>query len=396
MFRATLGVLALFVIPSPLLAASVKIEGDGHARIPFEMVGGHVWVRGRLNEADSVWVVIDTGASQSVMDAGLAKRMRLKEHGSHEAAGAGGVQAGSTVSNVTLELAGFKASFRTFDTTDLGAITTHGRHPFEVVLGSELFEACVVRFDYPAAMIDVWEKGHAPHLSTGTQLPLTFIDHHPYVAGELTLPGQAPIKGRFVIDTGSNAALIVSPNDGTRGQLAQSFPRTLVALSRGVGGEVRNRIGRGESLRLGDLTFNRPVVMIPDSTSGRSSAAGTIGNIGGQLLGRCRVTFDYANKTVTFEPGEGFDKPFEADMTGLAVTREPAGFVVRFVNPATPASEAGIQAGDILTRIDGKPASAMDPAALRTLSQQDGSTVEFEFKRGSATQTVTLRLRRLI
>jgi len=52
---------------------------------------------------------------------------------------------------------------------------------------------------------------------------------------------------RFVIDTGSNAALIVSPNDGTRGQLAQSFPRTLVALSRGVGGEVRNRIGRGES-----------------------------------------------------------------------------------------------------------------------------------------------------
>jgi len=160
MFRATLGVLALFVIPSPLLAASVKIEGDGHARIPFEMVGGHVWVRGRLNEADSVWVVIDTGASQSVMDAGLAKRMRLKEHGSHEAAGAGGVQAGSTVSNVTLELAGFKASFRTFDTTDLGAITTHGRHPFEVVLGSELFEACVVRFDYPAAMIDVCVTQH--------------------------------------------------------------------------------------------------------------------------------------------------------------------------------------------------------------------------------------------
>jgi len=394
MHRAALGVIALLSLPSSLSATPIQVAGDGHARIPFEVVGGHAWVQGTLN-ADSVWVVIDTGASQSVMDSSLTTRLGLKQHGSHESGGSGGVQKGATVDNVTLRIGGVTADFDELDTVDFGPLS-HGRHPMQVVLGFELFQACVVRFDYPAGMLDVWDNAHAPKAASGTRLPLTFIDHHPYVNGVLTLPGQPPLKGRFVIDTGSNAGLILTPDDDNRETLAHSFPRTLEVVTRGVGGDVHNRLGRGDAFSLGDLNFNQPLVMIPDSTPGRFSAAKTMGNIGGQLLGRCTVTFDYAHSSVSFERGEGFERPFEADMSGLGVTRDSTGLSVRVVNPATPASEAGVEPGDVLTRIDGKPAATMDPAALRSLMQQEGRKVEIEFRRGDDTQTKTLTLRRLI
>jgi hypothetical protein len=396
MQRIGLGMLVLLLIPTTLLAATVTVSGDGHARIPFELLGGHVWVQGKLNDAESVWVAIDTGASSSVMDVSVAKRMGLKEHGSHQALGAGGSQPGATVSNITLRVGGLTASFKNFDTIDFGPLNSQGRHPFDVVFGSELFEACVARFDYPAGMIDVWENGKDLQAPSETQMPLTFIQHHPYVDAVLKLPGRDPVRGRFAIDTGSNAGVIFSPNDGTRDKVAQSFPRTLEVVARGVGGEVHNRIGRGESFSLGDLTFNRPVVMIPDSTSGGFNAKGTSGNIGGQILARCKITFDYAHHRVGFERAEGFDRPFETDMSGLALVRDDGGLTVRVVNPATPAFEAGMKPGDVITRLDGKPATELDAGKLRSLMQEEGRNLEIEFKRGSTTQTATLRLRRLI
>src|SRR5262249_23315759 len=52
--------------------SELKLQ-DGHARFPFELRGQHIWVRGQVN-ADSAWIVIDTGASQTVMDLGLARQ----------------------------------------------------------------------------------------------------------------------------------------------------------------------------------------------------------------------------------------------------------------------------------------------------------------------------------
>jgi predicted aspartyl protease len=367
-----------------------------HARIPFDLRSQHVWIRGRINGRDSVWVAVDTGASSSVMDQGLAHDLGLPVVGEHDAMGSGGRQRSTTVMGVKLELAGLTFELDPIDAIDLSALTRIGGRPMQLVIGAELFQLCVVRFDYEAGIMDVWEPKHAPQQQHGVTVPMTLVDNHPYIDGTLTVPGRPLLTGRFVIDTGSSAALLITPEVAARESLASAFPRLLIAMGHGVGGDLKNRVGRATSFAIGELTFVSPIVVMPDSGGGRIATAGSIGNIGGQLLGRCSVTFDYPRQIVGFEPGKSFARPFEADMSGAALTRTPGGVVVVGVTPETPAAEAGLKTGDLVRRIDGEPAETLDPALLRARFQQEGRRVQLRVARGADSLDVSFTLRRLL
>jgi predicted aspartyl protease len=311
-----LGPVAVFVAIAVLAghdpgraAGAVRLARGGHALIRFDLQNGHVWVRGVIGGSDSLWIVVDTGAASSAMDDALAKTLGLEQSGHHETLGAGGTQPSSSVSDVTIAIADLSIHRERLDTVDFGALSAQGGHPMQLVLGYELFESCIVRFDYAAGVMDVWDAAHASQNQPGVVVPMMLEENHPYVEGALKVTGRAPLRGRFVIDTGSNAGLILAPDVAERESLARSFPRTLQAVGRGVGGERRNQVGRAESFALGELRFDRPLVVMPDPAAGRISAPGTMGNIGGPLLGRCRVTFDYPRRRVRFERGAGFDRP---------------------------------------------------------------------------------------
>ena len=393
---AVLVAIAMLVGQDPAHAAGpVRFVREGHAQVPFQFLAGHVWVRGVVGESDSLWVMIDSGAQSGMMDDALAKTLGLEQHGRHETLGASGTQSSRSVSDITLAIGGLSVHWESLDTVDLSAVTA-GR-PLQILVGYELFHSCVVRFDYAAGVMDVWESARAPQRQPGVVVPMTLEENHPYVEGTLEIAGRPPLRGRFVIDTGSGAALIVAPDVAARDSLARAFPRTLQVFGRGVGNaENRNHVGRARSFALGELRFDRPLVMVPDPTAGRFSAPGTLGNIGGQLLGRCRVTFDYPRRRVLFERSADFDQPFEADMTGIGWMRDASGWSVRFVNPDTPASEAGLREGDVLTSVDGQPAARLDPAALRRLMQTEGRSVRLGIRRGDQESIVTLVLRRLL
>jgi predicted aspartyl protease len=396
----------LLLVPAMLLAsalpalaarrpAELRLPDGGHARFPFDLRGQHIWVRGTVN-GDSAWIVIDTGASATVMDAGLAQKLGLRTVGTYQASGSAGSQPGTNVANVTVGLPGLVLRASTMNATDLSAFTLLAGHPMEVILGYELFRECVVRFDYPARMIDVWNRKHAPRDLGGSAVPMTLVHNHPYVEGAVTVAGHAPIAGRFVIDSGSGMAVAVTPEVVKQQNLLATQPRTLVAFGRGVGGEVQNHIGRAESFTLGDLKFDRPTLFMPDSSGGTIAAGGTLGNIGGQILERCRVTFDYARSTVRFEPGPGFARPFEADMLGATLQRGADGYAVRWVCPDSPASEAGIEAGDAVKSLDGQPFTSLDPAAVRERLRTEGVTVKLGLLHAGTPRDVTVKLRRLI
>jgi hypothetical protein len=374
----------------------VRFDQSDHALIPFDLRGSHVWVRGVVGNSDSLWMVVDTGASSSVMDVALARSLGFVERGHQQSRGAGGTVTGGTVADVDIRLPGLTLHRDQLPTMRLVDISTAGRRPMQLVIGHELFAACVVRFDYAAGVMELWDAAHAPDPMPGVGVPMKLLQNLPYVEGVLEVPGRPPIRGPFLIDTGSAASLLVGADVAERESLAAAFPRTLEVLARGVGGEVRNRIGRAGSFSVGAMRFERPTVMLQQASAGRISAPGTVGNIGGQLLGRCRVTFDYPRGRVYFEPGAEFDKPFEAEMSGAVITLDSSGWGVRIVNPDTPAAEAGLRAGDAVTSVDGEPAERLDPPTLRRLMTTEGREVRIGIRRGPVESTVTLRLRRLI
>jgi len=68
------------------------------------------------------------------------------------------------------------------------------------------------------------------------------------------------------------------------------------------------------------------------------------------------------------------------------------GLYVTAVDPAGPAQAAGLRAGDIITTVDGQPATSTDQLMALTLSQHPGHKVDLGYERNgkSGTATVTL------
>ena len=117
------------------------------------------------------------------------------------------------------------------------------------------------------------------------------------------------------------------------------------------------------------------------------------------MLRRFRVVFDYARKLMILEPNEHLAEVFEAGMSGAILTAEGADlrtFRVREVLPDTPAAEAGLRAGDIITAIDGKAAAEMSLEQINQLFKQHDRVFQLTIRRGEQETQVQLRAKRLI
>jgi hypothetical protein len=400
------GILVLAVAVPLLLAAAahnlplgkVTLTAPGDSVvIPFVFRGNHVLVRGSIGDSDSLWFFVDSGAGSHCINRSRADRMGIEVAGGVDAQGAGGkVQAGA-VRDLRYRLPGLTVDAEFAAAIDLDPIALQIGVPVDGVLGYPLFKQMAVTIDYDRSVLVL--RDPARFKPAGLGLPLTFKENHPYVNGKLTLPGRKPVEGSFVLDTGSGLALTLAADFVKQNRALESVPRTVQVRLGGVGGRSFHPIGRVERFEIGPYALERPVAIFSQPGPGHASIPGSIGNIGGEVLQRFRVTFDYPHERLYLAPAASFARPFEADMAGMSLDVRPEGehaIAVERVEPGSAAAVAGITAGDIVESVDGKPLAAVDLAALKQRTKLEGQTLELGLLRGTQRSAVTLTTRRMI
>ena len=75
---------------------------------------------------------------------------------------------------------------------------------------------------------------------------------------------------------------------------------------------------------------------------------------------------------------------------------EGSSFRIESLLPDSPATEAGLQPGDIVIGVDGRAAEDVGFWKVREMLEEPGHDVALEVKRGSEQVTVKLTLRRLV
>jgi membrane-associated protease RseP (regulator of RpoE activity) len=87
------------------------------------------------------------------------------------------------------------------------------------------------------------------------------------------------------------------------------------------------------------------------------------GNVGGGVLERFTVTFDYPRRVMILEPnGREADPP---DRSGMWLNAFDRAFRVEAVTPGGPAADAGLAVGDRVLAVDGRPVSELRLPDLR-------------------------------
>jgi hypothetical protein len=358
--------------------------------VPFTLVNNHINVDVMLNGKGPYRFIFDSGGS-NLVDPAVAAEIGLTPHGSFRITGVGdGSQRGQfgTVDSLRLGPAEMKSQQFVITATRSGFGSTEGP-PVDGLIGAEFLSQFVTTIDYEHRQM---RFGEDPAVySDGAQvLPVTLRSGHPRVPCLIdALPTICSI------DTGSRLGVSVLKHFAAAHPDVVPGALTANAVEGyGVGGAAYGRLGRLQSLTFGNVSVENIVTDFSSQEIGAFSDSSIAANIGGNVLRRFTLTFDYPRSRIAFEPNALFALPDTFDRSGLFLNVQKGAITVLDVRGGTPAALAGIAKDDVIDSVNGRRYAPGELGDLRAfLSGPPGSAVLLELTdKTGATRSVRVVL----
>ena len=374
--------------------------GTSARDIPFRYEFGHIILPVLVADSLVIDMMLDSGFGVNgaiLLDPAIGQALHLHYSGQTPLGGGGtsGQMFADVATNATLSVPGV-----TFSGQTLLVVTDaepYRNFPARGIIGKTLFD-CTVEIDYETSRLHLHDADTYRPPDGCTSLETTFTYGIPVVQATLAAEGAADVPVKLIVDTGA-VQLLLFPWTSAGIQL----PERLVTareriLSKGFNGIVLGSSGRIPRLHLGPYTLNNVVTSFPDSaTWGSALVLGQDGMLGNDELRHFVVAFDYAHQRIHLKPNARFAEPFETDMSGMMWEPTPEGWLtVVDVIPDSPATESGIETGDLIVAIDGRSPAEWGWPALEALFMREGARARLTIERGKERLERALTTRRLI
>ncbi|MGI8481632.1 MAG: PDZ domain-containing protein [Chthoniobacterales bacterium] len=162
----------------------------------------------------------------------------------------------------------------------------------------------------------------------------------------------------------------------------------------GVGGAARGRPVRFGSLRLGGFDIVGIAGDLFTSDKGGFTNPNQAGNLGGGVLHRFAVAFDYANKKMYLVPNADFGKADAFDRSGLWLLADGDALKVSSVAKDSAAERAGMHENDRIISIGEQAVKERTLAEWRQRLRElpAGTKLEIRFERESKPRSAELVL----
>jgi predicted aspartyl protease len=384
--------LAVYAYPTSAPTGAVIVDGTASTSVPFRLLNNHVYVQGRVNGKGPYTFIVDSGG-HTLLSSRIVSEVGLKTVGQSVESGAG---AGHSTTG-----------FVHYDEIAIGSVRLRDQMafaaevydksiegiPVDGMVGFELLDRMVTAIDYGRNIITFTDPTRFhPSKDLGIAVPFVFYDHLPNVTGSI-----GDLSATFNIDTGSRSEIDITSPFVAAYQLRAHFPTGTSAVTGwGVGGPTRDYMVRLPSLKLGEVEVDQIAAGLSEDKGGSISNPNYSGNIGGGLLKRFVVTFDYAHQVMYLKrimpipPDVG-----TFDRSGLWINAKDGGYVVTDVAKGSAGERVGIAVGDVITMIDGKAGRDEELGDVRRLlrDRQAGSQLQLLVRRGTASHPITLILK---
>lgn len=324
--------------------------------IDFKLISNLIVIPVSINGSDTMNFILDTGIRDPIItELTMVEELNLNYLNAIEIKGLGSetITQAYQSGNNTIKLPGLTTSQQkinvvldeNFQISQILGMPVHG------LIGINLFKHYMVTVDYDSEKIRLTKPQNFNYKPRRNDvvLPLTFVSNKPIVKAEIVQDDGSVVPVNLLIDTGASDALWLS----TQMDSSINIPENNVYayLGAGLGGDLFGYKGRLSSFWIGGLIMPTPIVSYPESDYINKIIASEQrhGSIGGEILRRFTVTFDYYNSRIIMRPNSSIKEKFYYNMSGLEIINPIPGIPVFTVNNVienSPAWEAGIRKSD--------------------------------------------------
>jgi hypothetical protein len=395
--RSVFGAALLFCLSWP---NSLGQEDHPALTIPVKVILGLVFMGGEVNHSIPLSMILDTGASMSVVNHSAAGKTGLTSTHSAEAAGIGkGSSQTMQVSNACelrwgIEKNQLRLEHQQCATMNIDYIAAQTGVQADGIFGSNLFLHYVIAVDYEQQRVTfVPSATRTPPV--GSAIPIEISDNVPYVQASIQGEDGKKVSARFFIDSGTAGAMILSKRfvDAHPGLVAPAHLVDTPTVT-AVGGAVHLTRARLPEVILGQFHLHGVVAVVPDLSLGPLSDAKTAGLIGAEILDRFTVVWDYAGKNIYLSPNHAFGAPFATDCSGLHLKSSGPGYkkiLIESVLPGSPGAMSGLEPNDEIIAVNG--VAGLPLWRVSRALRQAGTSVSIAVRRETGMMKFTLSLR---
>jgi hypothetical protein len=341
------------------------------AQLQAEFIGYKPYIRVRVNDSTELKLLVDTGASFSLLwDTAPVRQLQLRQGYPLEVGGFGQQQDSAAFQT---ELASVAVGPALFEKVQVAVIPMAGTGYFlkpeeatyDGVMGHDLIRHFSWVFDRSSGQISLSSQPYQAAKHEQLQ-PFEISWHKVVVHSSLQLNSQTRIDQELLLDTGSrhylkiNQAYLENNNIQLDGKLRQG-------ADFGMSGRHANQRGKIGELKFGGQTLAAvPANVLPADDEDDWWL------VGSGVLMQHRLVLDYLSQRWLLQPLPR--QPFQArlNLTGLELRKLTNGrFIVR--DNLNPALQGWLQAGDEVSHINGIAAESISKLLWLDLSSKAGS-----------------------
>lgn len=303
------------------------------------------------------------------------------------------------------------------------------------IIGYSLLSSGFVTINYSSSylMFSNFGKKRTNFCKKCYRIPLEFHQNKPYISTTGLSTSEEEFSGKFLIDSGSGDSVWLFDGRQNVNIVDQTFDDF---LGRAINGNIFGKRGKIHSLNIGERTIDGVKVAYPElgSLQNLKLMPDRIGSIGGEILRRFQVSFDYNSKLLYLKPNRQTNRPFYYNMAGIEIQHNGVELVSKritnnmgvkiedgnntggvevFLQPqfrlelrpvieifnvraGSPGDIAGIKTGDILKKINGQDVSKIKIYnILSMLQKKPGQRLRVVIERRNRPLKFTLTLKKL-
>lgn len=375
-------------------------NGVNKISIPFKLINNLVFIPIKVNGVELNFL-LDTGVDETILFSLEDKkevrffnteRILLKGLGSQEAVE--GLK--STNNLLEFDAMKFRNHMLYIILDPEFNLSSHVGIPVNGIIGYQFFRNYLVEVNYSKKKVVVYretEKNRLKIEKSYKKIPISIEKSKPYIQSTIVQDNkEIPVK--LLIDIGNSDAFWLFQD---RSELITVPTKNFEDfLGRGFSGDVKGRRALVNKFKMTDFEFNNPVVAFPDSISIKNvnMVVDRKGSVGGEVMKRFTVVFDYKNNQMFLKKNGNYNTPFSYNKSGVEIQQNGLQWVqetvrmetvplsrqdnesggirvytsdfkykfqlkpiyeIAYVRPNSPAAIAGLQKGDVIITINYNP-----------------------------------------